>query len=68
MQHPIGTRIRFKQSLVEGPNEDHPAIMFARCGELGTITGHGTIEGYWVTTDNWPTAFGASDKEFEIIQ
>ena len=63
----VGTRIRFRRDLTEGPDEDHPAIIYARGGELGTITGHGTPEGYWVTWDGWPNRFGASEDEFEVV-
>ena len=63
----VGTRIRFLKTLEEGPSEDSPARQYAARGELGTISGHGTREGYWVKTDSWPTPFGASDDEFEVI-
>lgn len=64
----VGTRIRFKQTLDKPADEEGPAQIYARAGELGTITGHGTREGYWVKRDAWPAPFGASDKEFEIVQ
>lgn len=64
---PIGTRIRFTRTLTEGPNEDHPAILFAQAGELGSITGHGCTEGYWAKTDDWTAPFGLSPDEFEVI-
>ena len=65
---PVGTRIRFTKRLDAPANEDHPAIVFAERGELGTITGLGTPEGYWVKTDSWPAKFGASSEEFEIVK
>ena len=68
MKHPIGTRIRFVMTLDCGPTGDHPALLYASKGELGTITGHGTKEGYWVTADSWPHAFGASENEVEAIR
>lgn len=63
-----GTRIRFLRTLEDGPNEDRPGYVYARRGELGKVTGHGTPEGYWVKTDSWPNAFGASADEFEIVK
>ena len=65
---PIGTRIRFTQRLDAGPSEDHPAILYAARGATGEITGHGTKEGYWVKTDDWPHPFGAAETEFEVIK
>lgn len=64
---PVGTRIRFVCSLDAPANEDHPAIQYAARGQTGTITGHGTREGYWATADGWPTPFGLSPDEFEIL-
>lgn len=64
---PIGTRIRFIKTLDAPANEDHPAIVYARKGETGEITGHETKEGYWVKTDSWSASFGASANEFELI-
>jgi hypothetical protein len=63
----VGTRIRFLKTLEEGPGESSPGRQYAARGELGTITGHGTREGYWAKADSWPTPFGASDDEFEVI-
>jgi hypothetical protein len=67
IQHPISTTIRFTRTLIEPACGDHPTLQYAREGEYGTIVGHGTREGYWVKTDNWPEAFGASDTEFEVV-
>ena len=64
---PVGTRIRFVKTLASGPDEFSPGNLYTRKGDLGEVTGHGTREGYWVKTDNWPHAFGASDSEFEVI-
>lgn len=63
---PVGTRIRFTRTLDCGPTGDHPALLYAKRGELGSITGHGCAEGYWVRTDSWPNSFGASPDEFEV--
>jgi hypothetical protein len=63
----VGTRIRFRRMLDDGPNEDRPAVVYAFGGETGEITGHGTPEGYWVKTDRCPNSFGASDDEIEAI-
>lgn len=41
---PIGTKIRFLATLTDGPNEDHPIILYARKGELGVINGHGLMK------------------------
>lgn len=64
---PVGTRIRFTQTLVSGPDEDGPGNLYAREGDLGEITGHGTREGYWVKWDHWKNPFGASRDEFEPL-
>ena len=64
---PVGTRIRFTRDLECGPTGDHPAFIYARKGDLGRITGHGTREGYWATWDRWPTPFGLSPDEFEVV-
>ena len=63
----VGTRIRFTQDLEGSATEDRPACLYARKGELGTITGHGCSEGYWVKTDSWPHAFGCAPEEFEVV-
>jgi len=63
----VGTRIRFLRTLDAPADEEHPHIQYAAKGELGTIAGHGTREGYWVKTDAWPNAFGASVDEFEPV-
>ena len=64
---PVGTRIRFLRELTTPATGDHPAFLFASRGQLGTITGHGTSEGYWAKTDDWPNAFGAAPGEFEVV-
>lgn len=64
---PIGTRIRFTKRLDAPANEDHPAVVYAEKGSLGTVIGHKAREGYQVTWDNWPHWFGASRDEFEIV-
>jgi hypothetical protein len=56
---PVGTRIRFIESLYGHATGDSPACVYAKKGELGVVTGHGTREGHWVKRDNWPHAFGA---------
>jgi hypothetical protein len=61
---PIGTKIKFTKTLIEPASGDSPSLLFATKDETGEITGHGTYEGYWVKTDDWPNAFGASDSEF----
>lgn len=66
--HPVGTRIRFTKELATGATGDHPALSYASKGDLGEVTGHGCREGYWVKTDNWPTPFGASEDEFEVVE
>jgi len=66
---PVGTKIRFLQTLETGPTGDHPALLFARKGQTGEVTGHNDNEGHWVKTDDWATPFGATYKvEFEVIQ
>jgi hypothetical protein len=57
---PIGTRIKFIKTLESGPDEFSPGNLYAVKGDGGTVTGHGTREGYWVKWDKWPkAAFGA---------
>lgn len=69
-RYPKGTPIRFLKHLTEGPCEDHPGIIYAGKGQLGTIAkDEGTREGYWVKTDDWDTPFGAKlGEEFEVIK
>lgn len=62
---PVGTRIVFTKTLTSEATGDHPALLYAEVGQTGEITGHGTKEGYWVKTDDWPNPFGASDNEFK---
>jgi hypothetical protein len=64
---PIGTRIVFTKTLESGPDEFSPGNLYARKGDGGVITGHGTLEGYWVTWDGWKAPFGASRDEFEPL-
>lgn len=64
---PVGTRIRFTRTLTEDATGDHPAYIYARKGDEGEVTGHGTSEGYWVKWDKWPHAFGAGRDEFEPL-
>jgi hypothetical protein len=57
---PIGTRIRFLKSLYAEATGDHPRLIYARKGDGGVVTGHGSREGYWVKWDAWTSAaFGA---------
>lgn len=67
-QHKVGTRIRFTKTIDDGPLCDHAPRLHALVGQLGTITGHGTKEGYWVKADGNDNAFGVGSKEFEVIQ
>lgn len=65
---PVGTRIRFTRELTAPPCEDHPGFLYARRGDTGTITGHGTPEGYWAKTDGTYPPFGVAPGEFEVIE
>lgn len=65
---PVGTRIRFTQELISPACGDHPELVYAYRGELGQVTGHGTKEGYWVKSDQWPHSFGASPEEIEVVK
>lgn len=67
MKYPIGCRIRFRKTLDASPNEDHPAIVYARIGEKGEITGYDAREGYMVKADAWPHSFGDAPDEFEAL-
>ena len=62
---PVGTRIRFKETLSKRSDEDSPSSIYAYKGELGVVTGHGCKEGYWVKPDGMWASFGASEHEFE---
>ena len=65
---PVGARIRFLKMIDSPPTGDHPALLYAKKGELGEITGHNCMEGHWVKTDAWPHPFGAViGDEFEAI-
>lgn len=64
---PVGTRIRFLKTLTEPAGEDHPGRIYAEKGDLGTITGHGCREGYWVKWDRWKHPFGCSPTEFAVV-
>ena len=65
---PIGSRIRFLKELTEGPCGDHPALLYAKEGELGSVVSYRCSEGYWVKTDGWPNSFGAYRTEFEVVE
>ena len=69
IKHPIGSRIRFLDDITGPASGDHPAYIYAKGGDLGRITDHNEVahEGYWVTWDGWDASFGASDKEFEVV-
>lgn len=64
---PVGTRILFTKTLESGPDEFSPGNLYARKGDGGVITGHGTPEGYWVKWDGWEAPFGASRDEFDPL-
>lgn len=70
MKIPIGTPIRFTKELSCGPSDEHPALLYAKRGQLGEITGWNDRpdEGYMVRTSDWQTPFGASPSEFEVIK
>lgn len=57
---PVGTRIRFLKQLGCGPTGDHPSFIYAEKGDMGEVTGHGCVEGHWVSWDKWPHSFGAT--------
>lgn len=61
----VGSRIRFVRTLTQPPSGDHPTLLYAYAGEMGTIVGHDCMEGYQVKTDNWHQWFGAHRDEFE---
>lgn len=63
----IGTRIRFNKDLIEPARGDHPTLLYAYKGEIGTITGYGSTEGYWVKSQNNQTVFGAGPDEFDVF-
>jgi len=57
---PIGTRIVFTKTLESGPDEFSPGNLYARKGDGGVITGHGTPEGYWVAFWDYSVVFAPS--------
>ena len=72
---PVGTRIRFLQTLYSGPDDFGPGNHYATKGQLGTVaeSPYGPDagpphEGHWVFWDGWPSAqFGATlGEDFEI--
>lgn len=63
----IGTKIRFKKTLIKRASGDSPECVYAFKGEMGEITGHDTPEGYWAKADAWPHSFGADEDEFEVV-
>lgn len=68
---PPGTRIRFLKTLTEPATGDHPLLVYAKAGELGTIVeGRPCSEGHWAIWDGWQKAsFGAvHGTEFEVVE
>lgn len=64
----VGQRIRFPYEISCGPTDEHPALLFAKQGQLGRITAVGDCsEGYRATWDGWPTPFGIARNEFEPV-
>jgi len=63
----IGTRIRFLKALTAPANEDHPYLIYAEKGELGTVVSYGCKEGCWVVAERCVHPFGASEEEFEVL-
>ena len=66
----VGDRIKFLKDLTCGQTEEHPPYIYARKGELGTVTQIGGCwEGYWVLWDGWKHAsFGCERKEFKLLE
>lgn len=63
----IGTRIRFTRTLSDPASGDHPALLYATEGELGTIVPAQYGDAMWAKTDSWPHAFGVDPDEVEIV-
>jgi hypothetical protein len=64
----VGTRIRFPRELWSPATGDRPSVYYAAAGETGEIIEVGGCrEGFWVKTDSWPSAFGASREEFVVL-
>jgi hypothetical protein len=59
-QLPVGTRIKFLQTLTAPACGDHPELLYASKGQGGEVVGHDCAEGHWVVADNWPNKFGAT--------
>ena len=66
-QLPVGTRIRFINDLTAPATGDHPAHLYARKDDNGTVTGHDCWEGHMVKWDNWNASFGAKLGEDFVI-
>ena len=64
---PVGTRIVFNQTIEFPADDCRPCTLVAQKGTVGSITGHGTKEGYWVQTDWAQEPFGASADEFDVV-
>jgi hypothetical protein len=61
-----GTRIKFLQDITCSATGDHPAFLFAKKGELGTINEKLKNNAYSVYWDGWKQApFIAEPHEFE---
>lgn len=64
-----GTRIIFLQDITCSPTGDHPAYIFAKKGELGTINEKLKNDAYSVYWDGWERApFIAEPHEFEVYE
>ncbi len=68
---PVGSRIRFKQTIIEPATGSHPEFLMCEAGTLGQIVGHRTDDERWpysVLWDRWKKApFAIGANEIEVI-
>lgn len=65
---PPGTRIRFRETIDDGPTGDSPGGTWARRGERGSVLGPGFAGGYSVRTDDDPAEFTVWAYEIEVLE
>lgn len=63
---PVGTVIRFTQTIEDGPNDHTPGYIWAKKGQIGRIVGPPILGlGYKVSLYGSP--FRAKQEEFEVV-
>ena len=69
---PVGTRIRFKNTIIELATGSHPEFLMCEAGTLGTVVAYRANDKRWpysVLWDRWQSAsFAVSDDEIEPVE